>query len=157
MSKPMITVTVYMASCPPITPISSISTIFPAIKKRIPSGAYLQISKQINMCWTNRCLLAKFYWYNDHKHPKTQFKILGSDKSTRWRLQQWKWLQQLLSSAVVRGSKEEVRSRMQSVHLPAIYSWWTPVESWLPFRSHFKQFPEDFFCVGEYLGGVELA
>lgn len=38
----MITVTVYMASWPPITPISSISTIFPAIKNKIPSGAYLE-------------------------------------------------------------------------------------------------------------------
>lgn len=41
-SRPMMTVTVYMPSCPPISVMSSISTILPAIKKRIPIGAYLQ-------------------------------------------------------------------------------------------------------------------
>lgn len=51
MSKPMMTVTVYMASCPPITPISSISTIFPAIKNRIPSGAYLQTNHTVNIIY----------------------------------------------------------------------------------------------------------
>lgn len=40
--RPMMTVTVYMPSCPPISVMSSISTILPAIKKRIPMGAYLQ-------------------------------------------------------------------------------------------------------------------
>lgn len=39
--SPMITVTVYIPNCPPICVMSSISTIFPAIKNRIPTGAYL--------------------------------------------------------------------------------------------------------------------
>ena len=39
--RPMMTVMVYIPSCPPICVMSSISTIFPAIKKRIPTGAYL--------------------------------------------------------------------------------------------------------------------
>lgn len=37
----MITVIVYMPSWPPICVRSSISTIFPAIRNRIPIGAYL--------------------------------------------------------------------------------------------------------------------
>lgn len=37
----MITVMVYMPNCPPIWVRSSISTIFPAIRKSIPIGAYL--------------------------------------------------------------------------------------------------------------------
>lgn len=40
-SKPMITVMVYMPNWPPICVRSSISTIFPAIRNRIPIGAYL--------------------------------------------------------------------------------------------------------------------
>lgn len=40
--RPMMTVTVYMPSCPPISVMSFISTILPAIKKRMPIGAYLQ-------------------------------------------------------------------------------------------------------------------
>lgn len=39
--KPMITVMTYMPSWPPICVRSSISTIFPAIRNRIPIGAYL--------------------------------------------------------------------------------------------------------------------
>ena len=41
-SKPMITVMVYMPSWPPICVRSSISTIFPAIRNRMPMGAYLR-------------------------------------------------------------------------------------------------------------------
>jgi len=44
--RPMITVMVYMPSCPPICVRSSISTIFPAIRNRMPMGAYLGKTKQ---------------------------------------------------------------------------------------------------------------
>jgi hypothetical protein len=37
-----------MASCPPITPMSSISTIFPAIRNRMPTGAYLEKQHMYN-------------------------------------------------------------------------------------------------------------
>lgn len=43
MSSPQMTVTVYIPSCPPMAVISSISTILPAIRNKIPIGAYLRI------------------------------------------------------------------------------------------------------------------
>lgn len=44
MSRPQITVTVYIPSWLPMVVISSISTILPAIRNRIPIGAYLRIN-----------------------------------------------------------------------------------------------------------------
>lgn len=44
MSRPQITVTVYIPSWLPMVVMSSISTILPAIRNRIPIGAYLGIS-----------------------------------------------------------------------------------------------------------------
>lgn len=43
MSSPQITVIVYIPSWPPMDVMSSISTILPAIRNRIPIGAYLRI------------------------------------------------------------------------------------------------------------------
>ncbi len=40
--SPMMTVMVYMANWPPISDMSSISTIFPAIRNIMPIGAYLR-------------------------------------------------------------------------------------------------------------------
>lgn len=51
-SKPMMTVMVYMPSWPPICVRSSISTIFPAIRKRIPTGAYLKGESDGVYYWT---------------------------------------------------------------------------------------------------------
>ncbi len=42
-SKPHITVIVYIPSWPPMAEMSSISTILPAIRNRIPIGAYLRM------------------------------------------------------------------------------------------------------------------
>ncbi len=41
MRSPAMTETVYIPNCPPTWARSFISTIFPAIRKRIPTGAYL--------------------------------------------------------------------------------------------------------------------
>lgn len=49
-NKPMITVMVYMPSWPPICVRSSISTIFPAIRNRIPIGAYLRGGEKQDKC-----------------------------------------------------------------------------------------------------------
>lgn len=45
MSSPLMTVTVYIASWLPIEEMSSISTIFPAIRNKMPRGAYLKIKQ----------------------------------------------------------------------------------------------------------------
>lgn len=44
-SRPQITVTVYIPSWPPIAEMSSISTILPAIRNKIPMGAYLRMDR----------------------------------------------------------------------------------------------------------------
>lgn len=53
MSSPTMTDTVYIPNCPPTWARSFISTIFPAIRKRIPTGAYLLNRGQIGQTFKN--------------------------------------------------------------------------------------------------------
>lgn len=46
MSSPQITVTVYIPNWPPMTEMSSISVILPAIRNKMPIGAYLRINER---------------------------------------------------------------------------------------------------------------
>lgn len=76
MSSPTMTDTVYIPNCPPTRARSFISTIFPAIRKRIPTGAYLLnrgqmwqtfYSNNSSFCIhasINRAFKSKLLWWN---------------------------------------------------------------------------------------------
>lgn len=67
----MITVMVYMPNWPPISVRSSISTIFPAIRNRIPIGAYLRGGEE------QRVIGDKYD--GNRKSPFTEIKVLPHD------------------------------------------------------------------------------
>lgn len=67
MSRPQMTVTVYIPSWPPMDVTSSISTILPAIRNRIPIGAYLKIEECCFKCYLQIQHLSKYlHWHLPH-------------------------------------------------------------------------------------------
>lgn len=101
-SKPMITVMVYIPSWPPICVRSSISTIFPAIKNKIPIGAYLKKEEEL---WVMENIVNVLF---DHLEKMFESEVYHMMMATR----------RIIAS--LRLSKKSLRSCPCSFMLPII-------------------------------------